>query len=258
MLSRVRVTCMCVCQYVLYVSHVCVKSTQHAHRALTQHTHTARTHICPQDKCADTSRAEITRRVDCARGKRHFTKWTNKELDEAIKACGLACSKFGNKKKKCGIVHHLSITDLPTDMGAVWRKIQTDSINPTGATSPQQRAYLLLCHMAVGLTPPKPKEPTRKLIAPSRILLAAEARLQLWDRLHEDICVFILFIIIYYCLLSLFIIIYYYLLLFIVIYYCSLSFIIIIYYYLSSFIVIYCHYFIIYHCLLLFIVIYCH
>ena len=76
--------------------------------------------ICgSQDICAAISSAEIARRVNCARGKRHFTKWTNAELNEAIKVCGLAVSKYPSKRKKCGIVHHLSITDLPTDMGKV-------------------------------------------------------------------------------------------------------------------------------------------
>ena len=66
--------------------------------------------------------------------------------------------------------------------------IQTKGINPSpsGVTSPQQRSYLLLCYMTDGLTTSQPKE---ALISPSRGLLAVEARLQLWERLHEDILV---------------------------------------------------------------------
>ena len=128
---------------------------------------------------------EIARRTSCARGKRHFTKWINKELNEAIQACGLASSQFGNKTDKCDIVKHLAITDLPTNMGKVWQKIQADNINPTGASSPQQRAYLLLCHMAVGLTPPPPKQPLITVLVPDRALLTAKARVLLWDWLKE-------------------------------------------------------------------------
>lgn len=70
-------------------------------------------------------------------------------------------------------------------MGKVWQKIQADNINPTGASSPQQRAYLLLCHMAVGLTPPPPKQPLITVLVPDRALLTAKARVLLWDWLKE-------------------------------------------------------------------------
>ena len=100
-----------------------------------------------QEDIASTSKAEIHRRINCARGKKHFTKWTKNHQNMAIKACGLASSKYTNKSSRNKILEILSKTDLPTGIAEVWQKIKEMRINASNATSLQQRAYLLLYNM---------------------------------------------------------------------------------------------------------------
>jgi RNase P protein component len=74
-----------------------------------------------QDGRAITSKAEIVRRTNTARGRKQFFEWDVKEQKAVIKACGISVSKHGNNKpKRNRILQRLSNTDLPTDPGAVW------------------------------------------------------------------------------------------------------------------------------------------
>jgi hypothetical protein len=144
-----------------------------------------------QEGIASTSKAEIHRRINCVRGKKHFTKWTRDHQNLAIKACGLASSKYTNKQSRNKILRILSMADLPTGIAAVWQKIKEMRINASSATSLQQRAYLLLYNMVspavrAGMEKPPEPLPAKEIQGPGHDLLSREARFTLWDRMQKD------------------------------------------------------------------------
>ena len=146
-----------------------------------------------QDQLAVTSNAEITRRTHTARDSNNFVKWDAAQQKAAIKACGIGVSKYAhNKTKRVRILKRLSCTELPTHPGAVLRKIKAMNLDPSGCSSRQQRAYLLLYHMTPLAdrgemdAPPTPL-PVRTAVGPSKDLLATWARVLLWARVHKDL-----------------------------------------------------------------------
>ena len=102
---------------------------------------------CTQDNDINTSKREIALRSQTDVGVKPFNVWPKDKQKAAIKACGLATSKFTNKTARISILGYLASTDLPTDEDVVKSRIQELDINPSGANSPQQKAYLLLYYM---------------------------------------------------------------------------------------------------------------
>ena len=102
---------------------------------------------CTQDGDINTSKREIALRSQTDVGVKPFDVWPKDKQKAAIKACGLATSKFTNKTARISILGYLASTDLPTDENVVKSRIQELDINPCGANSPQQKAYLLLYYM---------------------------------------------------------------------------------------------------------------
>ena len=144
-----------------------------------------------QNDNINTSKAEIERRSHTDTGYKPFNEWQKDKQKAAIKACGLAVSKFPNKQSRINILEYLAATDLPTNPEVVWSRIRTMNLNPSGATSVQQKAYLLLYNMTppekrVGLS--KPPEPlsAKEAVGPGRELLAKTARYVLWSRMQQD------------------------------------------------------------------------
>ena len=128
---------------ILYVTHLFFQWEADANALAT---HSFRRDVwfnyvaCVQDAMADTSSAEIARRTHTARGRKQYYDWDAKEQKSAIKACGISVGNFGqNKTRRKKILERLSRTDLPTDAGAVWRKIRAMQLDPSGYTSMQQR-----------------------------------------------------------------------------------------------------------------------
>ena len=110
----------------------------------------------------------------------------------AIKACGLASSKYTNKSSRNKILEILSMADLPTGIAEVWQKIKEMRINASNATSLQQRAYLLLYNMVspavrAGMEKPPEPLPAREIQGPGRDLLSRQARFTLWDCMQKDV-----------------------------------------------------------------------
>ena len=143
---------------------------------------------------AATSKAEILRRTHTARDSNHFSKWNVKQQKDAIKACGISVSKYyaQNKVRRKLMLERLSYMDLPTDPGAVWRTIQSMQLDPSGCTSRQQRSYLLLYFMTPleergGMEKPATPLPVRTVVGPSKDVLAKQARVILWERVHKDV-----------------------------------------------------------------------
>lgn len=94
-----------------------------------------------------TSKALIDELLAADLGKRHFSVWTSKEQDEAIRRCGLASSQFANRTEATAILTHLHTTDLPTDHLAVLLLIAEFGLPPSGARSKQQFSFYLLSFM---------------------------------------------------------------------------------------------------------------
>lgn len=84
------------------------------------------------------------------------------------------------------------MVDLPLGIAPVWQKIKEMKINPSNATSQQQKSYLLLYNMVnpsvrdTMKEPPKPL-PGREIQCPGRDFLANEARVLVWKRMQEEI-----------------------------------------------------------------------
>ena len=110
--------------------------------------------VSPQDMSEETSRSIIAQRMQATGVYRHFSTWSAKEQKAAIKDCGLASSKYGNKVKRNEILPHLANNDLPTDPGKVLGTLNSLNICLLGAKNRQQFAYLLLAHMSEGLAKP--------------------------------------------------------------------------------------------------------
>ena len=110
-------------------------------------------------------------------GKRHFSKWTAKEQEEAIRRCGLSSAQFNNKSERIKILEHLHATALPIDRLPVLRLIADFGLPPSGARSTQQFAYYLLCYMCEALSfPPWDPQPVIKIISPGVEELVKSAR----------------------------------------------------------------------------------
>ena len=122
-----------------------------------------------------TSRQLLESWMDASRGNLHFSKWRAKRKDHAIMLCGLA-KKFKNNKERDWILGHLSTTDLPLLARHVLKELDDRGIVHSHESSRQQKALLLLKHMAEGLESPSPPTPVLIVKAPGREELAAMAR----------------------------------------------------------------------------------
>ena len=110
-------------------------------------------------------------------GKRHFSKWTAKEQQEAIRRCGLSSSQFGNKSERIAILTHLHSTPLPTEHLCVLRLIADLGLPPSGARSKQQFVHYLLCFMCEKLKfPPWEPLPVLEIVRPSVSDMCISAR----------------------------------------------------------------------------------
>ena len=114
-------------------------------------------------------------------GKRHFSKWTAKEQEEAIRRCGLSSTTSkhykNNKAGRIALLTHLHSTPLPTEHLPVLRLIADLGLPPSGARSRQQFAYYLLCFMCDQLKfPPWEPIPLITIVPPTVEDLCTSAR----------------------------------------------------------------------------------
>ena len=124
--------------------------------------------ITAQHMDGQTSKHLIDELISTDLGKRHFSKWTGKEQEEAIRRCGLSSSKFANKRERIAILSHLHTTPLPTEHLCVLRLIADLGLPPSGARSKQQFVYYLLCFMCEKLKfPPWEPIPVLEIVPPT-------------------------------------------------------------------------------------------
>ena len=133
----------------------------------------------------DTSKALLGSLLAADLGKRHFSQWTAKEQEEAIRRCGLSSSQHNNKRERIAILQHLHATPLPIVHIQVLRLIDDFGLPPSGARSKQQFSYYLLCYMCENLKfPPWDPQPIIKIIAPEVEELMVQSRSLLKTRLQ--------------------------------------------------------------------------
>ena len=132
-----------------------------------------------------TSKELIHARIHSDRGHAEFRSWKEKEKAKAIGDCGLAKYKYGNSDSRNRILGHLSTTDLPLCPDQVKISLKHIRVIFVSNSTPQQLAYLLLTHLADGLTPEPEPVPAQPIMTPPRDLLANHARLICWSRISD-------------------------------------------------------------------------
>ena len=137
-----------------------------------------------------TSKQQIALLEQQPLGRKHFTKWNEKEKKRAIQMCGLASSKYKNAQERNAILQHLSETELPIDPGEVQRLIRGLGLPPSGSSSLQQFAFFLLSFMSESLPfPPWKPKPVMEIVMPTPELLAKAADATIKRELgDEDDC----------------------------------------------------------------------
>lgn len=132
-----------------------------------------------------TSKALILARINSEKGYAHFTRWKEFEKGKAIADCGLAKHKYSNKSKRDDILSHLFSVDLPLcDVKVKQMLDQRQILRPKGASS-QQLTYILLTHLAPGLTPAPDPVPIQAIIPAPRQLVANQANIVCWLRISD-------------------------------------------------------------------------
>ena len=122
------------------------------------------------------------------RGYKHFTYWTLEEQKKAVKACGLAHSKWPTKPRCNWILEQLAETPFPIRSRDVMQELERRNIcTAIPRANHKSLTLLLLQHMAAGMSPPQ-VVPEKEIVAPTRKALELEANLSEWNRVrNEDI-----------------------------------------------------------------------
>ena len=127
----------------------------------------------------DTSRSLIGAWMGVQNDKMAFLKWNAKRRKQCITACGLASSKYSNKRSQNEILTHLASADLPLDAGKVLSELKRLDIVYAGASNIKQMAYVLLQHITTSGVLPKLyvcEDPVLTIVGPERSTLAQEAK----------------------------------------------------------------------------------
>ena len=118
-----------------------------------------------------TSKSLILARVNSDRQYAPFNRWKEGEKSKAIADCGLAAYKYGNKEKRNNILTHLASCDLPVSPDEVKETLKRRGIIHKHGSSAQQLAYILLTHLAPGLTPaPAPVAINPIMVSPKQLV----------------------------------------------------------------------------------------
>ena len=132
-----------------------------------------------------TSKELILSRMNSPKGYAHFTRWKEFEKAKAIGDCGLAKHKFPNKSKRNEVLNHLFSADLPLGVEQVKHTLSQQKIIYRKGLSSQKLTYILLTHLAPGLTPAPTPVPVQAIIPAPRQLVGNQAKIVCWDRLSD-------------------------------------------------------------------------
>lgn len=117
----------------------------------------------------DTSRSLIGAWMGVQSDKMAFLKLNAKRRKQCITTCGLASSKYSNKRSQNEILTHLASADLPLDAGKVLSELKQLDIVYAGASNIKQMTYVLLRHITTsGVLPKLFNEVIQHLWKPTR------------------------------------------------------------------------------------------